>query len=214
LVTTNLPLSPWHESDDDRWATLNADVRRGTDEYYEMLTALRLLQDRVAGSTPPPDVAGRITTQLRELSDQLDAHQADEAGRWDGWHGELPGRGMPVLPPYLIDDDGGTKLRGTVTFGRFFLGGNGVAHGGSQPLLFDDVFGRIANHGYPGVARTAYLKVNYRRITPLDTELTFDARRDKVEGRKRWVTGRLYTPDGDIASDAEGLFLHLLPGQA
>jgi acyl-coenzyme A thioesterase PaaI-like protein len=212
-VSTELPLSPWHESDDDRWATLHADIQRGSDEYYSMLATLRTFQDDVAGSTPPPELAAHVSAQLSELSARLAEHQTDEAGRWDGWHGELPGRGMPLLPPYVIDDDGGSKLRGRVTFGRFFLGGNGVAHGGAQPLLFDDVFGRIANHGLPGVARTAYLKVNYRRVTPLDVELVFDAGRDKVEGRKRWVSGRLYTPDGDVASDAEGLFLQLVPGQ-
>jgi hypothetical protein len=48
-----------------------------------------------------------------------------------------------------------------------------------------------------------------RGIAPNDA-LTFGAGRDEVEGRKRWVTGRLGPPDGDIATRAEGLFLHLL----
>lgn len=212
-MTTNPPLSPWHESDDDRWATLHADVQRGSEQYHQMLAALRSLQDRVAGSTPPPELASEIAAELGRLSEQLLAHQASEADRWDGWHDKLPGRGSPLQPPYLIEEDGGSTLRGTVTFGRFFLGGNGVAHGGAQPLLFDDLCGRVANHGFDGVARTAYLKVNYRRVSPLNTALAFDVSRDKVDGRKRWVTGRLYTPDGDVASDVEGLFLHLMPGQ-
>jgi hypothetical protein len=49
------------------------------------------------------------------------------------------------------------------------------------------------------------------RLPSSDQRLTFNRKwRDKVEGRKRWVTGRLCPPDGDIAFDAEGLFLHLL----
>jgi acyl-coenzyme A thioesterase PaaI-like protein len=214
-VTTTAPLNPWPEpGEDDRWAELHAEAHRGGVEYHQLLAAHRALQDLVSGTTPPPEVALRVTAALQQASALLEPHRASEAERWDGWHHELPGRGLPLLPPYVIDDSGTDSLRGRVTFTRHHLGGNGAAHGGSQPLLFDDVFGRIANHGFDGVARTAYLKVNYRRITPLDTELVFEASRDRVEGRKRWVTGRLFNGEGEIACDAEGLFLHLLPGQS
>jgi hypothetical protein len=69
------------------------------------------------------------------------------------------------------------------------------------------------NHSQAGVARTASLTVNYRRITPLDVELRFEASRDRVEGRKRWGSARLYDPSGALLSDADALFLELLPGQ-
>jgi hypothetical protein len=65
----------------------------------------------------------------------------------------------------------------------------------------------------PGVSRTASLTVNYRRITPLDVELRFAASRDRVEGRKRWGSARLFDPSGTLLSDADALFLQLLPGQ-
>ncbi|MEO8888292.1 MAG: PaaI family thioesterase [Jatrophihabitantaceae bacterium] len=210
-MTTNRPLNPWPE--DERWAQLHADAHRGGAEYHQLLTALRALQDQVAGATPPPEVSARIATQLAALAGLLAGHRAGEAERWDGWHTDLPGRGLPVLPPYVIDEATESTLRGRVTFSRFHLGGGGAAHGGTPPLLFDDVFGRMANHGYPGVARTAYLKIDYRRITPIDVELQFRASRDRVEGRKRWVSGQLFTADGDIACEAEGLFIQLLPGQ-
>jgi len=136
-----------------------------------------------------------------------------EPDRIDGWRPDLPGRGHPLLPPYLIDEETPDALAGRVTFTRFYLGGNGAAHGGSHPLLFDDVLGRVMNHNQPGVSRTASLTVNYRRITPLDVELRWEASRDRVEGRKRWGTARLFGPDGSLVSDAEGFFLQLLPGQ-
>jgi hypothetical protein len=69
------------------------------------------------------------------------------------------------------------------------------------------------NHNQPGVSRTASLTVNYRRITPLDVELRWEASRDRVEGRKRWGSARLFGPAGDLLSDADGFFLQLLPGQ-
>jgi hypothetical protein len=69
------------------------------------------------------------------------------------------------------------------------------------------------NHHQRGVSRTAFLTVNYRRVTPLDVELTFEASRERVDGRKRWGTARLFDPSGALLSDAEGLFLQLRPGQ-
>ncbi len=106
-------------------------------------------------------------------------------------------------------------LRGRVTFGRFHLGGNGVVHGGVQPLLFDDVLGMAVNRqlGDLGVARTAYLHVDYRWVTPIDVELTFEATAGAVEGRKRHAAGRLLDGAGRVLSKAEALFVQLLPGQ-
>jgi hypothetical protein len=150
---------------------------------------------------------------LLDLADVLAAHQAPEPDRIDGWRPDLPGRGHPLLPPYLIDEEADGALCGRVRFTRFYLGGNNAAHGGALPLLFDDVLGRVMNHGQRGISRTAYLKTNYRRITPLDLELRFEASRDRVEGRKRWGSARLFDPAGALLSDAEGLFLQLMPGQ-
>lgn len=213
-MTTNPPLTPWpHDSADDQWAALHVDSDRGSPEYLQLLLAQRALQDQLAAATPPPEVAVRLSALLREAGDLLANYQVPEADRWDGWQFDQPGRGMPVLPPFVLDAADESSLRGRVTFGRFYLGGNGAVHGGAPPLLFDDIMGRLANHGYPSVARTAFLKVNYRRITPIDVELTFDVTRDLVEGRKRWVTGRLYNPANEVVCDAEGLFLQLLPGQ-
>jgi acyl-CoA thioesterase FadM len=60
--------------------------------------------------------------------------------------------------------------------------------------------------------RTAYLHVNYRKIVPIDKDLQVDARIDRSEGRKIFVTGRLF--DGDaLLCDAEALFVKLNPGQ-
>ena len=186
---------------------------RGGAEFAALHAAQRLLQDRLAGAALPADVAGIVTEQLRQLGALLAAYQMPEPDRIDGWRPDLPGRGHPLLPPYLIDDETETTLSGRVTFTRFYLGGNGAPHGGAHPLLFDDVLGRVMNHKQPGVSRTASLTVNYRRVTPLGVELRWEASRDRVDGRKRWGSARLLDQAGMLLSDAEGLFLQLLAGQ-
>jgi hypothetical protein len=206
---------PWPDVDvpaDPDWAMPSPGPRGGA-EFAALHAAQRLLQDRLAGAALPAQLAKELTEQLLDISAQLAAHQMPEPDRIDGWRPDLPGRGHPLLPPYFIDDETESTLTGHVTFTRFYLGGNGAAHGGSHPLLFDDVLGRVMNHSQPGVSRTAFLKVNYRRVTPLDVELTFEASRDRVEGRKRWGSARLFGPSGELLSDAESLFLALLPGQ-
>jgi acyl-coenzyme A thioesterase PaaI-like protein len=117
-----------------------------------------------------------------------------------------------MLIPFDMDGETSDSIHGRTSFRAFHLGGNGAAHGGTLPLLFDDVMGRIANSGSRAVARTAYLHVNYRKVTPIGVELEVEAKVDRIEGRKRWVTGRLLQ-DGTVLADAEALFVELLPGQ-
>ncbi len=204
---------PW--PDDEALTAIVAQARPGGgDEYRDLHLAHRLLQDRLAGAALPAERAVEVTRRLTELAELLTGFQVPESERWDGWRPDLPGRGEPLLPPYVIEEEDDRAIRGHVTFTRFYLGGNGAAHGGTPPLLFDDVLGKVVNHHHSeGVARTAYLKVNYRRIVPLDVQLRFDATVDRVDGRKRWGSARLVDADGVVLSEAEGLFLKLLPGQ-
>lgn len=207
------PTSPFpdEQAREQAWNAAVAEQRGGT-RYGAMIAAQRRLQDHVAGAVLPPELVDEVTTRLAELTALLEPHQAEEAERWDGWRPDIPGRAMPLLPPYVIDERGEGQLRGRVTFPRFYLGGNGAAHGGSLPLVFDDLMGHIAAMA-GGLCRTAYLTVNYRRITPLDVELSFDCRLDAIENRKRFVSARLYNPAGEVVADCEALFLRLLPGQ-
>jgi acyl-coenzyme A thioesterase PaaI-like protein len=208
-------MTPWPEPElDPAAAHSKAAELRGGAEYAELHTAQRLLQDRLAGARLPGPLAKEITERLHELNEQLAAYQVPEPDRVDGWRPDLPGRGLPLLPPFVIDEEDERSLRGRVTFTRFYLGGNGAAHGGSQPLLFDDLLGRVVNHHQDGVARTASLTVNYRRVTPLDVELTVEGSLDRIDGRKRFASARLFDPAGVLLSDCAAMFLRLLPGQS
>jgi acyl-coenzyme A thioesterase PaaI-like protein len=185
---------------------------RGGDPYKRFAELFRTLQDAVVMSSPPENVWDEALELVQATIDLLDPHEAPERERPAGSRIDLPGRGNPMLVPFTWDESSEGHVRGRATFRQFHLGGNAAAHGGTIPLLFDEVLGRVANTGYTHVARTAYLKVNYRKITPLGVELQLDATVDRQEGRKRWASGRLFNGD-ELVADAEGLFLELLPGQ-
>jgi acyl-coenzyme A thioesterase PaaI-like protein len=156
-------------------------------------------------------VLAEAAARLAQVSDMLSAFLAPERQQITGYRLDLPGRGQafaPVFEPNRWDEQ---QVTGTVTLGRYYLGGNGAAHGGAVPLLFDEVMGRLASTGRKP-ARTAYLHVNFRAITPIDTELRLETHFDREEGRKRFLVGTLY--HGDVlCADAEALFVELRPGQ-
>jgi acyl-coenzyme A thioesterase PaaI-like protein len=179
--------------------------------FSAMIGALRTLQNVITGSRPPAEVLEETTRQLAELARQLAKYPVDERDQIAGHLAGTPGRGQALIPPVHLDEVAPGRVRGHVTFGRYYLGGNGAVHGGALPLVFDELMGRLANTGR-SPARTAYLHVNYRNVTPIETRLTIEAQLESEEGRKRVLRGVLR--DGDtVCADAESLFVALRPGQ-
>jgi acyl-coenzyme A thioesterase PaaI-like protein len=195
---------PFHRTAPPEW--------NGGAELGPYLESLRGLLDAVAASNPPAEVLTSMAARFTALRDELLAHGCAERDMIIGRRGDLVGRGNPLLPPFVMDEENRTSLRATVRFGRFFLGGNGAAHGGVLPLLFDDVLGRMTNPPDLPPARTAYLHVDYRNITRLDRDITLVGRIASEEGRKVIVTGELL--DGEtVCAECTALFIRLLPGQ-
>lgn len=173
---------------------------------------MRTLQDTVVGAHPPMADSKAATDLLAQATALLARSQTDEVGQIAGKLFDVPSRGQPLIPALHYDVTGPDLVSGTVTFGRYYLGGGGAAHGGSLPLLFDEALGMLSGAGGRPLSRTAYLKVNYRMITPLDRELRFTGAVEKSEGRKLFVSGTL-TDGDDLLADAEALFVALKPGQ-
>jgi acyl-coenzyme A thioesterase PaaI-like protein len=173
---------------------------------------MRELQDRFVAASPPLDATVPLAEQIEALAEQFEALETAEFRTPAGMRWDLPGRGNAMLAPVILDERTQTFARGRVTFRPFHLGRNGAAHGGTVTLLFDDVVGRLANDMNGRDTRTAYLHVNYRKIARIGVELRLDATVDRVEGRKRWASGRLWEGD-ELVADAEGLFVELRPGQ-
>jgi acyl-coenzyme A thioesterase PaaI-like protein len=104
----------------------------------------------------------------------------------------------------LVRSERSDRVVGTVAFTDAHAGAGSAVHGGQVTLLFDEVLGGVA--GYATKSRTASLHVNFRSLTPIGVELSFEAWVDRIEGRKVYAVGRLL--DGDrLCADAEALFV-------
>jgi acyl-coenzyme A thioesterase PaaI-like protein len=190
---------------------------KGGPDYGRFVDAVRKLQDHARAVDAPDEVITEAADLLEKVSLLLSPFDADEWESPSGRRMDLPMRGNILTVPMkvrngpLIGADG--RIRGWARFARFHLGRNGAVHGGVLGMLFDTVLGLTSSvlTGGP-YQRTAYLKVDYRHIVPIEKELQFDAGIDRVDGRKIFVSGRL--SDGDtLLTEAEALFVRLKPGQ-
>lgn len=78
-------------------------------------------------------------------------------------------------------------------------------------LLFDSVFGMVIHATGRPISRTAYLHVDYRKVTPINVGLTARGWITEAEGRKAFVAADLRDPDGIVLAEANGLMIRLLP---
>ena len=186
---------------------------KGGPGFGRFVEAFRRLQDLAVSTHAPDDIVEQAAAQAEALGDLLEQYKVPEGKSPAGFDVELPGRGSLLMLPWKIEKFDAESVRQRGSFRRFHRGGNGAAHGGTLPLLFDDLFGMVIHaHGRP-IARTAYLHVNYRKITPIETELVVEGRVDRVDGRKAFCKAELCDLDGKVLADCEGLMVQLLPGQ-
>jgi acyl-coenzyme A thioesterase PaaI-like protein len=184
----------------------------GGPEYGEMIGALRTFLDDVAAAAPDKDTIVGLAEDLRRWSDKLAPMAVRERERIFARRFDLPGRGQTMSPKFVVTGGDGDSVHGTVTFGNYYLGGGGAAHGGAIPLMFDEVLGRLATTGGRRAARTAYLHTDFRSITPIGRELDVRGWFVSEAGRKRVLRGELKNGD-TLCAEAEALFVELRPNQ-
>jgi len=181
--------------------------------FGRFLAAMRRLQDLAVSVDPDPATWIDAADRVEGLVDLLDPYQAPEGVGPAQRVPDVPGAGSLLMPPWFVDkfEPDGVELR--VRFSRFHVGGNSAVHGGVLPLLFDSVFGMVIHAAGRPISRTAFLHVDYRRVTPIDTDLIARGRIRDAEGRKAFVESELYDPAGNLLAEANGLMIRLLPGQ-
>ncbi|WP_237165440.1 PaaI family thioesterase [Mycolicibacterium obuense] len=181
--------------------------------FARFLTAMRRAQDLAVSAAPDAATWDDAADQVERLVELLAPFEADEGVGPANRAPSLPGTGSLLMPPYRIISftDAGVELQ--VEFTRFSVGGNRAVHGGVLPLLFDSVFGMVIHATGRPISRTAFLHVDYRNVTPIDTVLTAKGWLREAQGRKAFVNAELLGPDGTVLAEANGLMIRLLPGQ-
>jgi len=181
--------------------------------FGRFVEAMRRLQDLAVSADPGDDVWDDAADRVAGLVELLGPFKANEgqapAGRTPG----LPGMGSLLLPPWTLTryEPDGCEMRGHFT--RFHVGGNMAVHGGVLPLLFDHMFGMVSHAAGRPISRTAFLHVDYRKITPIDEPLAVRGRVTSTEGRKAFVAAELVDGDDTVLAEGNGLMVRLLPGQ-
>jgi acyl-coenzyme A thioesterase PaaI-like protein len=157
-------------------------------------------------------MAARLAADVDRWTTELAGVAVSEKDQVYGQRTDLDSRGQIATPQVNYTHIGVDDLKATVLFDRLLLGSNGAAHGGAIAFLFDEVAGRLCHLAGRPTARTAYLRTNYRMVTPIDQLLDLDGRIEREEGRKRFLRLTL-RQDGKVCADAEALMVALEPGQ-
>jgi acyl-coenzyme A thioesterase PaaI-like protein len=181
--------------------------------FGRFVTGMRRLQDLAVSANPDPDTWNAAADGVEALVSLLDPYEAGEGVGPAQRVPELPGGGSLLMPPWSIEKFAADGVELRVRFSRYHVGGNRAVHGGVLPLLFDSVFGMVIHAAGRPISRTGFLHVDYRKVTPIDTELAARGWIRETEGRKAFVNAELRDPEGNLLAEANGLMIRLLPGQ-
>jgi len=181
--------------------------------FARFVTTMRRLQDLAVSTDPDDTTWDDAADRVEALVGLLEKFPASQAVAPAGRAPSMPGMGSLLLPPWRISrfEPDGVSMTGS--FSRFHVGGNSAVHGGVLPLLFDWMFGMVVHAANRPISRTAFLHVDYRKVTPIDTPLLVHARIERAEGRKAFIGAELTDTDGTVLAEAQGLMVRLLPGQ-
>lgn len=182
----------------------------------DLAGAARDLLDAVVGTEVDDGTRARLAAQLREVAAELRTQRRDPVivlvRRPDGRIDNLTQAGCgplnprapelrfaPFPPPPAADAPfHPVEVEGTVVLDASFGGGPGRAHGGVVAGLFDEALGR-ANTAAGLNGMTVALEVRFRAGAPLGVPLRVTARCDRVDGRKRFSSGELWSGDTLVA---------------
>lgn len=200
---------------------------RITDVPEEQLAAMRDFHAQIRRIlavhnmvSAPTDTFEHLSAQLKDVADALESMPRGRPFlRFSGLMPDdqlndaipfspIAGRYNAVaLPLELTRDD--DRMIATGVFNEAYEGPNQCVHGGIVSAVYDQVLAQ-ANVLHKIGGPTASLTVFYKKPTPLHVPVRFEAWTESVEGRKIVTKGRCVV-DGEVVTEAEGLFIRLDP---
>ena len=203
------------------WEAAQAEVTGAWQQKRRLAAAMRLVIERLVASDAPEDELATAARELERYAEQLATHprlknfhgyaESANAGDVGAFFDQSPMIGLanPLAPPVRLAKTGERSAEGRVRFGSAYEGPPGCVHGGFVAAAFDEVLGFTQSlGGNPGFTGT--LSVRYRVPTPLHTDLRFEGRIDRVEGRKTFASGRVFAGE-TLCAEAEGIFVAARP---
>jgi acyl-coenzyme A thioesterase PaaI-like protein len=181
--------------------------------FGRFLAAMRRAQDLAVSADPDSETWEQAADLAEQLVKLLAPFEAAEGVGPANRVPDLPGSGSLLMPPYKVTKFDADAVELTVQFSRYHVGGNYAVHGGVLPLMFDSTFGMVIHASGRPISRTAFLHVDYRKVTPINTPLSVRGWLNRAEGRKAFVNAELRDPDGNLLAEANGLMIRLRPGQ-
>jgi acyl-coenzyme A thioesterase PaaI-like protein len=116
------------------------------------------------------------------------------------------GRCNPLAPEVNLEIHEDASVTGTVQFALQHVGPPNRAHGGMIASVFDQILGVAAiAGGSPGY--TTSMTVRYRRATPLNRDVRFEAHFEGAEGRASRATAKMFDDDGTVTAEAEAVMV-------
>jgi acyl-coenzyme A thioesterase PaaI-like protein len=204
-----------------QWDPSSSSVSAAWQQKRRLADAMRLVIERLVASNAPEDELRRAADQLERYAEHLQTHprlrhfqgyaESANAGDIAAFFDQSPliGLANPLAPPIRLAKTGERSAEGRVSFGSAYEGPPGCVHGGFVAAAFDEVLGFTQSlGGSPGFTGT--LVVRYRVPTPLHTELRFDGRIDRIEGRKTFATGQVFAGEL-LCAESEAIFVSASP---
>ncbi len=186
----------------------------------ELSAALRELISLCVTTAAPEDVLREAAAAVRAASARVAEHPHRS---FQKEHGEarvaadlhefadrsvLVGNCNPLAPPIRFHHEADVSV-GEVTFGPPYEGAPGWVHGGIVAAAFDQLFGHLqVMLEVPSF--TGILTINYRRPTPLNQPLRFEARLARRDGRKSFVVGKCFAGDV-LTAESDAVFIAVPP---
>jgi acyl-coenzyme A thioesterase PaaI-like protein len=167
----------------------------------------------------PQETLAALADQAEALAAALEAASSRYKGRWpfpafsadsiDLPFSPISGPFNPTSPEVAISTEGADPKHvvARVRFSYLYEGPPGYVHGGWISAMFDQVLG-VANHANAVGGLTGTLTVKYRRPTPIDQPLRFEAWPVRVDERKILTRGECRLGE-DLLSECEGIFVRI-----
>ena len=187
-------------------------------ELRSLADAVRRLIHVTVTNTASREETAEAARQLHELADRLEPGLPAERTPRYADIGEpsephdyflydcVLGLYNPLALPVEMEWDPPRAL-GRARFTTAYEGPPGCVHGAVLAAVFDQIF-NIANLMSRTAGPTRELSLTYRRPTPLEADLLFEAQVEEYDGRRIVTTGRA-THRGVVTVEARGLFIEL-----